>query len=96
VGEGGEATRPVICVAMAAMLLSACTTKPLLAQGEDACGASQFQSLVGLPNDQIPTTLPSPARVVADDQAVTMDYNPDRLNIVWNHETRMVESVRCG
>lgn len=95
-GERGKATGSVIYVVMAAMLLAACATKPLLAQGEDDCGASQFQFLVGRPNDQIPTTLPSTARVVADNQAVTMDYIPDRLNIVWNHETRMVESVRCG
>lgn len=88
--------RTMILLGAAALSLGACATDPAEPPMEDACQASAFQWLVGRPRTDIPGTLPSPNRVVADNQPVTMDYNANRLNVVWNHETGRVEHVRCG
>jgi hypothetical protein len=89
--------------AAALMALSACAPTPADSLGGppeadrvEICQAQAFQFLVGRPRADIPAVLPTPSRVVADNQPVTMDYNPSRLNIVWNHETGRVEHVRCG
>lgn len=81
---------------IAAGAVSACATPPAEPPMEDACQASRYQYLVGRAHDAIPADLPSPKRVYSTDQAVTMDYNPNRLNVIWNHQTHRVESVRCG
>lgn len=89
--------RLLIPVSLAALSLAACATEPTTEPPmEDACQASAFQWLLQRPRADIPAALPTPNRVVADNQPVTMDYNPERLNIVWNHETGRVEHVRCG
>ncbi len=62
-----------------------------------ACGADRHQWLVGRDRSEIP---PAPAgaiwRVYPSEAPVTMDYNPRRMNVVWNERTRRVTSVRCG
>lgn len=88
--------RTMILMGAAALSLGACATAPAEPPMEDTCQASAFQWLVSRPRSDIPGTLPTPNRVVADNQPVTMDYNASRLNIVWNHETGRVEHVRCG
>lgn len=89
--------RLLITLAAASLALGACATEPGGdPPAEDLCQAKAFQWLVGRPRSDIPATLPTPSRVVADNQAVTMDYNPSRFNVVWNHRTQMVEHVRCG
>lgn len=77
--------------------LGACATEPTPEPPmEDACQANAFVWLLQRPRSDIPATLPTPNRVVADNQPMTMDYNPSRLNIIWNHRTQMVERVQCG
>lgn len=83
-------------------LLAACASRgagpdPVPSQPENACGASQYQYLVGKDRSQVPAA-PAGAtwRVHSTEEAVTMDYNPRRLNIVWNARTGVVQSVSCG
>lgn len=86
--------------AAALLTVSACASAPTDAGGgpdmAEACQADAFVWLLQRPRSDIPRTLPTPTRVVADNQPVTMDYNPSRLNIVWNHQTGVVEQVKCG
>jgi hypothetical protein len=60
------------------------------------CAADQYQMLVGQLIGEVHTdSLPQPLRIYGPDQMVTMDYRPDRMNIVLDADDIVVE-VRCG
>ncbi len=88
-----------------AAALSACTPTPepsgeiirdAYANGGQ-CQAARHASLVGRPRAEIP---PTPAgatwRITCTTCPVTMDYNPGRLNILYDRETGVVREVKCG
>lgn len=62
---------------------------------KDLCGAADYQSLVG--SNMAAVTLPAELnhRVIGPNDAVTMDYNPERLNI-YTDEDGVVTEVKCG
>jgi len=63
----------------------------------DACGSGELKWLVGQPRSRIPVpTDPSKRRVACTTCAVTMDYRPERLNIIFDAETGIVKEVKCG
>lgn len=63
----------------------------------DSCGSGELQWLVGQPRSRIPVpTDPSKRRVACTTCAVTMDYRPDRLNIIFDAETGIIKEVKCG
>ncbi|HRH19742.1 MAG TPA: hemolysin [Brevundimonas sp.] len=63
----------------------------------DRCRASVRQDLIGRHRSEIPTTPPGAIwRVSCSSCAVTMDYNPQRLNIVYDDRTEIIQSVSCG
>ncbi len=63
----------------------------------DSCGADPLQSLVGRPRTDIPVPVnPSLRRVVCSTCAVTQDFNPARQTIVYDADSGLVRSVRCG
>ena len=78
--------------------LTAAAALPAFAQDKapDTCGAAALQSLIGGPApDSLPG--PNPVRIHADGDAVTMDYNPQRVNIILDAATRsIVLAVTCG
>ena len=85
-------------------VFAACTALPEHEGGSgmppttnDQCRASDYQDLVGQNRSQIPEP-PAGAswRVTCVSCAVTMDYRPDRLNIVYDRDTGVVEEVKCG
>ncbi|WP_309667885.1 I78 family peptidase inhibitor [Tabrizicola sp.] len=79
----------------AALAMAACVpvTEP---EPKDACGASGSQSLVGQSADIIAAmTFPIGTRVIYPDTPVTMDLNPERLNIIIGRTGR-IEEVSCG
>lgn len=83
-------------------LLGACATPPAPlpatpdeATAQDACGASRFRGLIGRPASEIDrAALPPGARVILPDMMVTMDFVPQRLNIIVGTDGR-VGSLRC-
>jgi hypothetical protein len=101
--------RRMIAICAAALFMTACQTMPVELEtpapeypvidktGEaHMCAAEQYQVLVGQRVDDVHTdSLPSPRRVYAQGDMVTMDYRPDRLNIVTNARGVVIE-VRCG
>jgi hypothetical protein len=63
----------------------------------DQCGASALQNLVGRSTTDIPVPVnPERRRVYCTTCPVTRDYNPGRLNIVYDQQTRIVREVKCG
>lgn len=63
----------------------------------DLCKAGENQWLVGKPRTEIPVPVDVVNRRVACTTCpVTEDYSPYRLNIFYNQQTNLVESVRCG
>lgn len=83
--------------ASALILLAACVEEPPVAiPGDDACGASALQSLVGQPAAVLETMrFAGPTRVIRPGMAVTMDYSPDRLNIEID-AAEVIARVVCG
>jgi hypothetical protein len=87
-----------VAVALTLPFLAGCVvTQPLpVDPGPDACGASQFQYLVGKPGVLLDgMRFSQDVRVIQPGMAVTMDYLPTRLNF-WLNELDQVERVSCG
>lgn len=61
------------------------------------CGADKYQWLVGQPRSRIPEQ-PGGARwrIACTTCPVTMDYSPQRMNIFYDEESEIVETVKCG
>lgn len=63
----------------------------------DQCGAAQLQYLVGKPRTDIPVPLnPGKRRVVCSTCVITMDYAADRQTIVFDTDSGLIQSVKCG
>ena len=84
----------------AAVIAQAEANQPVgsrMPDGDDLCKAAGLQWLVGKNKREIPVPVDVVnRRVVCSTCAVTMDFSPYRQNIVFNTQTEIVESVRCG
>ena len=63
---------------------------------EESCGLAQVEAFVGQPLAAV--TMPArdaPLRVIRPGQAVTMDFNPSRLNVDLD-ENGVITRVWCG
>lgn len=64
---------------------------------KDQCGLKDAQAFVGKNRTDLPAAVdPSRWRVACTTCPVTMDYRPDRLNILFNPDTGVVQQVKCG
>lgn len=62
----------------------------------DTCGAASFNRYVGQPSSALDTVrFSQPVRIIPPDTAVTMDFNPERLNFDLDEDGTIV-GVRCG
>ena len=79
------------------LLLGACATSEERAQSappvaEDTCGMANFRHLIGTDSAAIDrAALPAGARIIAPNDAVTMDYRVERLNIRTDAGGRVAE-----
>ena len=72
-------------------------TPPQALGSKDSCGADALQYLIGHPRTDIPVPVnPNLRRVVCSSCAMTMDFNDVRQTIVYDSETGLVRSVKCG
>lgn len=63
----------------------------------DMCRAGDYQTLIGRPRSEIPVPVrPELQRVACTTCAVTMDFNPNRLNFFFDAQTGLIKQVRCG
>jgi hypothetical protein len=62
---------------------------------EEGCNAAQYQHLVGGP---LPDPFPRRGivRVYRSDMSVTMEYDPNRLNVEIDPANRRIVSITCG
>ena len=91
--------------ALAVAALTACV--PIMGNGdgngtdngppaEDPCGAAGYRDLVGRDRSVAEDLqLVQPHRIYGPDEAVTMDYVPERINFVIGEDGN-IEEVRCG
>ena len=63
------------------------------AQSEDLCGAQVLQDRVGQPAQDF--DFGSDARVFPEDSAVTLDFRPERLNVVTD-DAGLIVKIECG
>ncbi|XBQ16013.1 MAG: I78 family peptidase inhibitor [Oceanicaulis sp.] len=69
---------------------------PMIEDGSPSCPAAAYQVLVGQRIGEIHTeSLPSPHRVYGRSDMITMDYRPERLNVVTGDDGAVIE-VKCG
>lgn len=65
--------------------------------GSDLCGAADLADLVGKPRTEIPVPVdPTRRRVYCTTCVVTQDYDPARLDIVYDAQTGIIKQVKCG
>lgn len=86
-----------ISVMLLLMPLGACVAQtPTGAVSPESCGAESLQGLVGQPESVVAAmTFTQDVRIIRPGTAVTMDYRPDRLNIVIDAQGK-VSSVNCS
>ncbi|MGD9980051.1 MAG: I78 family peptidase inhibitor [Hyphomonadaceae bacterium] len=61
----------------------------------NACGASAFAHLVGEPFGEMhQTAMPADTRVIAHNMANTLEYTPDRLNVILDGRGR-IAAIGC-
>ncbi|MEQ6203128.1 I78 family peptidase inhibitor [Sulfitobacter sp. HNIBRBA2951] len=60
----------------------------------DTCNAAAYQTLIGSDAAQA-LSLPEPKRLVGPDDAVTSDFQPNRLNVALD-DTDTIVGVTCG
>lgn len=84
------------------LLLAACGTvtpvppaKPLPDPEQDTCNAARYAALIGQDATALERVLIlSHVRVIRPNQAVTMDFRPERINFNVNEMNRIV-SITC-
>ena len=65
--------------------------------GPSECKAYVYRTYIGRNRSELPSTPAGETwRVTCSTCAVTMDYNPNRLNIVYDDTTNMITQVKCG
>ncbi|GAA0637828.1 I78 family peptidase inhibitor [Brevundimonas lenta] len=93
----------ILSLAATALMAVACaptdTATPAPAPDDEAdqCKASQYQQYIGRNRSELP---PEPAgatwRVTCTQCPVTMDFNPERLNIFYDEPSGVIRRVSCG
>jgi hypothetical protein len=63
----------------------------------DQCGLKEAQTFLGKNRTELPAPVdPSRWRVACTTCPVTMDFREDRLNILFNADSGIVQQVKCG
>ena len=95
----------VLATGVMALLAAACQAQPNVPAPdpqpvptlpEEACGAAGLQGLVGQPLAAVTLPAYEPQRVYAANDMVTMDFSPQRRNIVLSVDRTTIVEIRCG
>ena len=83
-----------ISIVLLGMLLGSCVA--VGTTEERTCNAERYIDIIGKPIDEIHVAdLPKPLRIYSTGDLITMDYQPERLNVVVGAD-RHVLNVKCG
>ena len=98
--------RPLLPLLALTLALCACQSRPVdnaavsaavPSGAEDTCQAQTYAWLIGQDRKQAP---PAPEgkviRVVCATCPMTMDYNAERLNVIFDAKTGRISALRCG
>jgi len=79
------------------IVLAACaTTAPLPEPAEDTCNAGAYDNLIGQQATALERVLLLGAvRVIRPNDAVTMDFRPERINFMIGAD-ESITRIRCG
>jgi len=78
------------------LVLMACVENGIDPMPVDRCDATGFQDLVGQPGRVLDgMRFPTDVRVIPPDMVVTMEFQPNRLNI-WLGRGDVIDRVTCG
>jgi hypothetical protein len=93
---------PIAAGFAAFLALSACVSQspvgvpPPVPGEEDQCGAVARQGLIGQSREVLAEkSFTGPVRVIGPNQAVTMDFNPERINLETD-SVGIITRVFCG
>ncbi|MEQ9693170.1 I78 family peptidase inhibitor [Shimia sp. SDUM112013] len=79
--------------------LAACedtTQTDVVTQGSETCDPAAFEFLIGQPKEALPgVVVPKDIRILPEDSVMTMDHNPERLNIFLDYNMN-ISKVTCG
>ncbi|MEM7240741.1 MAG: I78 family peptidase inhibitor [Pseudomonadota bacterium] len=86
-----------VVIAVAAVLISGCETQqtPQSPKLPEGCALETYQKLLWRPEAALSEIDIRGVRIIRPNTAVTMDYRPNRTNVVIGKSGR-VESVYCG
>lgn len=89
--------KTIAILAAGVLTLAACeTTKTTTTIPVQVCSATAYQGLVGQNKNVLDgMTVPANTRIIEPGMAVTLDHNPNRLNIEVDARDR-ITVVRCG
>ncbi|WP_170162041.1 I78 family peptidase inhibitor [Paracoccus siganidrum] len=87
-------TKHLILSAAALGLLAACGTNPPR-PSQESCNLATHSQLVGQNYGAIDLTPGLTHRIISPGQAVTMDFNPNRLNLHVD-DKGWIQQVTCG
>ncbi|MCS6624966.1 hypothetical protein N0B44_18795 [Roseibacterium beibuensis] len=66
-------------------------------EGASQCRADHYQRYIGRNRSELPARPEGEIwRVTCTTCPVTMDYNPNRLNILYDQSSGVVREVKCG
>ena len=89
----------IATAASVAALASACAPSPTPA-GADAglavCGADKHLHLKGTNVAAVSFPADANVRVACTTCPTTRDYRPDRLNVLFDQQTGIIQELRCG
>ena len=67
------------------------------AQAPSPCRAKAYRSYIGRNRSELPQRPPGETwRVTCTTCPVTMDFNPERLNILFDETSGVIREVKCG
>lgn len=89
--------RLLLIAATGGSILAACTsTPPAVDPALAQCKADRSMSLIGSHVGAVTFPEGANVRIVCTTCAMTRDYRPDRLNVLFDEQTGIIQELRCG
>ena len=94
----------ILALSASSLLFAACAQTPVAdspatppSNELQQCKADQYQRYVGRNRSELPTKPANETwRISCSTCALTMDFNAQPLNVVFNEASGMIERIHCG
>jgi len=90
--------RPLILMVAAGLAVAACTPggRTVIRPVAGQCNAEDARSLIGSHVGAVTFASDAEVRIVCTTCPTTKDLRPDRLNVRFDQQTGIIQSVDCG